>query len=110
MRPPWLVAAAWIHALSAWNRRRGVTEPVLSLEVPVSMRRGPHALAGTGNHLTVLTLFGDARLPLATLGRSLWDDHVAAIRRRDHLAIPLLGAPLRRLPWPVFRRAVARDR
>jgi hypothetical protein len=104
VRPPWLVAAAWLRAVHAWNVRRGTHEPLISVEVPVSMRRGPHAMAGTGNHLTVLTLFGDARVPLGELARSLWDDYAAAIRRRDHLAISLLGAPARLLPWPVFRR------
>jgi hypothetical protein len=104
VRSPWLVAAGWLQALHGWNTRRGADNALLSIEVPVSMRRGPHAMHGTGNHLTVLTLFGDARLPLGELARSLWDDYVAAIRRRDHLAVPLLGAPARLLPWPVFRR------
>jgi hypothetical protein len=104
VRPPWIVAAAWLRAVYAWNARRGADNPLMSLEVPVSLRRGPHAMSGTGNHLTVLTLFSDARTPLGELARSLWDDYVAAIRRRDHLAISLLGAPVRLLPWPVFRR------
>ncbi|HEY5939096.1 MAG TPA: hypothetical protein VIU61_30800 [Kofleriaceae bacterium] len=104
VRPAWIVAAAWLQALHAWNARRGVENATLSIEVPVSLRRGPHAMTGTGNHLTVLTLFGDAREPLGTLARSLWDDYVAAIRRRDHLAVPLFASPARLLPWPVFRR------
>ncbi len=106
VRPPWIVAAAWLRALRAWNARRGVANPTLSIEVPVSMRRGPHAMVGTGNHLTVLTLFGDASASPGDLARSLWNDYVAAIRRRDHLAIPLLGAPMRALPWSLFRRVV----
>ena len=104
VRPPWLAAAAWLRAVYAWNARRGVDASLISVEVPVSMRRGPHAMAGTGNHLTVLTLFGDARAPLGALARSLWEEYAAAIRRRDHLAVPLLGAPARLLPWRVFRR------
>ena len=104
VRPAWIVAAAWLQALHAWNARRGVDNATLSIEVPVSLRRGPHAMTGTGNHLTVLTLFGDSREPLGTLARSLWDDYVAAIRRRDHLAVPLFASPARLLPWPVFRR------
>jgi hypothetical protein len=104
VRPPWIMAAAWLRAVHAWNVRRGGENALMSLEVPVSLRRGPNALAGTGNHLTVLTLFGDARLPAGELARSLWDDYVVSIRRRDHLAISLLGAPVRWLPWSVFRR------
>jgi hypothetical protein len=104
VRPAWIVAAAWLQALHAWNVRRGAENALISIEVPVSLRRGPHAMSGTGNHLTVLTLFGDARMPLGALARALWDDYVAAIRRRDHLAVPLFANPVRVLPWPVFRR------
>lgn len=104
VRPAWIVAAAWLLALHGWNTRRGTANAVISIEVPVSLRRGPHAMTGTGNHLTVLTLFGDARLPLGALARALWDDYVAAIRRRDHLAVPLFASPARLLPWPLFRR------
>jgi len=104
VRPPWIVAAAWLRAVYAWNARRGGENALMSVEVPVSLRRGPHAMTGTGNHLTVLTLFGDARMPLGELARSLWDDYVAAVRRRDHLSVPMLGAPVRLLPWSLFRR------
>ena len=104
VRPPWIVAAAWLRAVYAWNARRDATQSLMSLEVPVSLRRGPHAMDGTGNHLTVLTLFADARASVDELARALWDDYVAGIRRRDHLAISLFGAPVRLLPWSMFRR------
>lgn len=104
VRPPWMVAAAWLQALHAWNAKREASGAVFSLEVPVSLRRGAHAMTGTGNHLAVLTLFADARLPLGELARGLWRDYADGVRRRDHLAIPLLAHPVRFLPWPVFRR------
>jgi hypothetical protein len=104
VRSPWLVLAAWLQALHAWNAARGDTNPVFSVEVPVGLRRGPHAMAGTGNHLSVLTLFGDPRLPVGELARALWRDYAGGIRRGAHLAVPLFSGPLRVLPWPLFRR------
>lgn len=104
VRPPWLVAAAWLQALRAWNVQHGSDQALFSIEVPVSLRRGAHAMASTGNHLTVLTLFADARLSLGDLARALWRDYADGVRRREHLAIPLLAHPVRFLPWPVFRR------
>jgi hypothetical protein len=107
VRPPWLVAAAWLQALHAWNTSRGIAEPMFSLELPVDLRRGAGGLHGVGNHLAVLTLFADARAPLGELARGLWRDYATGVRRRDHLAVPMLGAPARLLPWPVFRRIAA---
>lgn len=102
VRAPWLVAAAWLRALHAWNRARGVAEPRLTLEVPVSLRRG--AVDGSGNHLAVLTLAADATLPRGDLARGLGRDYASGLRRRAHLAVPLLAQPARFLPWPMFRR------
>jgi hypothetical protein len=104
LRPAWLVAAAWLQALGAWNAAHGETNPLLSLEVPVNLRRGARAMVGTGNHLSVLTVFGDSRLPLVELARGLSRQYTDGLRRRAHLAVPLLSAAIRLLPWPVFRR------
>jgi hypothetical protein len=103
VRPAWLVAAAWLQALHEHNVRRGHDASLLSLEVPVSLRGNGRA-GGSGNHLAVLTLFADARMPLGELARSLWRDYAAGVRRRDHLAVPLLANPARLLPWPMFRK------
>jgi hypothetical protein len=105
VRPPWLVLAAWLHALREHNTRRGDSNSVFSVEVPVGLRRGPAAMAATGNHLSVLTLFGDPRAERGELARGLWRDYAGGVRRRAHLAVPLFSAPLGILPWPLFRRA-----
>lgn len=102
---PWQVAAAWLRALHAWNLGRGAgTNPTLSLEVPVSLRRGPNGFDGTGNRLSALTLFADASQPLDELARHLARTFADGVRRRDHLAVPLFSAPARLLPWSLFRR------
>jgi hypothetical protein len=101
--PAWLIAAAWMQALHAWSlRTNDSTTPLVSLEVPVSLRRRGEDLAG--NALAVTTLFGDARRPVEDLARGLLKDYAGHIKRHDHLAVPLLSAPARLLPWPIFKR------
>jgi hypothetical protein len=75
--------------------------PLVSLEVPVTLRRRSDV---PGNALAVTTLFGDARRELDDLARGLWRDYARHIKQRDHLAVPLLSAPVRFLPWPIFKR------
>ena len=41
VRPPWIACAAWLRAVSAWNAKRGQTNTLVSVEIPVNMRRGP---------------------------------------------------------------------
>ncbi|HUS29189.1 MAG TPA: hypothetical protein VMZ53_11780, partial [Kofleriaceae bacterium] len=102
VRPAWLIAAAWMRALHAFSvTTNDATTPLVSLEVPVTLRRGSDI---GGNALAVTTLFGDARRPLADLARGLWRDYAKHIKQRDHLAVPLLSAPIRLLPWPLFKR------
>jgi hypothetical protein len=104
VRPAWIAAAAWLQTLHAWNAERGTDNPMFSVEVPVTLRRGAGGMSDTGNHLAVLTLFADARAPIDELARGMWRDYAAGVRRRDHLAVPFLANPARLLPWPVFRR------
>lgn len=104
--PAWLCAAAWIRAIHAWNVSRDESRnSVVSLEVPVSLRRGrKHAHHLVGNFISPLVLFGDARLTLEELAIKLKKQLMNGIREQRHLAMPLLTAPAKFLPWIVFRR------
>lgn len=104
--PAWLCAAAWMRAIHAWNVSRDESRnSIVSLEVPVSLRRGrKHAHYLVGNFISPLVLFGDARLTLEELANSLKKQLIRGIREQTHLAIPLLTAPARFLPWILFRR------
>jgi hypothetical protein len=102
VRPAWLIAAAWMQAMHAFSvRTNDAMPPLVSLEVPVTLRRRSDV---PGNALAVTTLFGDARRELDDLARGLWRDYARHIKQRDHLAVPLLSAPVRFLPWPIFKR------
>jgi hypothetical protein len=101
----WLCAAAWMKAIHAWNRSRGpATTSLISLEVPVSLRRSRDHNLSIGNQISPLVLHGDATRPLADLAPDLKQQMSRAMRQRTHLALPSLSAPARFLPWEVFRR------
>jgi len=108
--PAWLCAAAWMRAIKAWNASQGLpSNDLISLEFPVSLRRGHnndrrrgHELLG--NFISPLVLFGDARRPLDQLARELKKQLMQAIRSQSHLGTPLLTAPGRFLPWSLFQR------
>lgn len=104
--PAWLCAAAWMRAIHTWNVSHDESRnSIVSLEVPVSLRRGrKHAHHLVGNFISPLVLFGDARLTLEELARKLKKQLMTGIREQTHLAMPLLTAPARFLPWIVFRR------
>ena len=104
----WLCAAAWVKAIHAWNRLRGAaTSSLISLEVPVSLRRSRDQHLCIGNQISPLVLYGDATQPLENLAQQLKQQMSKAMRQRTHLALPSLSAPLKFLPWEVFRRLAA---
>ena len=105
--PGWLCAAAWMKAIYAWNRSRGpITTSLISLEVPVSLRRSRDQLC-IGNLISPIVLYGDATQPLEDLAQQLKQQMSRAMRQRTHLALPSLSAPAKFLPWEVFRRMAA---
>lgn len=103
--PPWVCAAAWIRAMHRWNRAHGAaTTPLVSLEVPVSLRRGRERGCAVGNFLAPLVLLGDGSQRLDFLAGSLWRQLRSAVRAGEHVSMPVLTAPARHLPWGLFRR------
>jgi len=108
IRNGWLCASAWMKAIYEWNRLRDKkTTSLISLEVPVSLRRKRDANLQIGNLISPLTLFGDATQPLEQLATQLKQQMSSAMRRREHLALPALSAPGNFLPWEVLRRIAA---
>jgi hypothetical protein len=104
--PGWLCASAWMKAIHAWNISRELkSTPSISIEVPVSLRRAGDRRIG--NLISPLTLYGDAREPLDELAKALKQQMTSAVRRRSHLALPLLSSPAKLLPWPVFHKLAA---
>ena len=103
--PGWLCASAWMKAIHAWNLSRGADPSTLiSLEVPVSLRRARDSDVRIGNLISPLTLYGDASLPIDELVKDLKQQMSKAMRRRTHLALPSLVSPARFLPYEVFRK------
>src|ERR1044072_4468774 len=104
----WLCAAAWMKVIHRWNLLRGPTpNSLISLEVPVSLRRNRESHLSIGNQISPLVLYGDARLPLDDLAQQLKQQTRRALRQQTHLAPPSLAAPAKFLPWEVFRLIVA---
>lgn len=105
MAQPWLCAAAWVRAIGAWNRSKNAANAGrISLELPISFRSTPAARECAGNWISPLILFGDATRPLTEVAEDLLLQFKSGMRQRLHAAVPLLTAPARYLPWPVFRR------
>jgi len=105
--PGWLCAGAWMKAIYAWNRSRGpTTTSLISLEVPVSLRRSRYQLC-IGNLISPVVLYGDATQPLEDLAQQLKQQMSRAVRQRTHLALPSVSGPAKFLPWEVFRRIAA---
>jgi len=108
VRNGWLCASAWMKTIYEWNCLRGSkTTSLISLEVPVSLRRRRDQHLQIGNLISPLTLFGDATQPLEELATQLKQQMSSAMRRREHLALRTLSAPGDFLPWKVFRRIAA---
>lgn len=106
--PGWRCAAAWMKAIHAWNCSRGAaTKSLISLEVPVSLRRSRDAGMCIGNQISPIMLSGDAVQPLDDLAQQLKQQMSKAMRQRTHLALPSLSGPAKFLPWEVFRRIAA---
>src|SRR5215213_11767335 len=104
----WRCAAAWMKAIHAWNRSRGAaTSSLISLEVPVSLRRSRDHNLRIGNLISPIVLYGDSTQPLDDLAEQLKQQMSRAMRQRTHLALPSLSAPAKFLPWEVFRRIAA---
>ncbi|HEV2914414.1 MAG TPA: hypothetical protein VGX92_14145 [Pyrinomonadaceae bacterium] len=103
--PAWLCAAAWVRAIGAWNHSNGDSTPgTVSLEVPVSLRFGRGGEGSVGNFISPLVLLGEPSQPLEQIARGLQEQLKKGLRQRSHLGVPLLSAPARYLPWPLFRR------
>jgi len=105
--PGWLCASAWMKAIYSWNLSRGIDSPVISLEVPISLRRRRDTQVSIGNWISPLTLFGNATQALEILALDLKRQISRALRRRSHLALPFLSSPAKFLPWSLFRRLVS---
>ena len=105
--PGWSCAAAWMRAIHSWNEsHHKASTSVISLEVPVSLRRRRDGGICIGNWISPLTLYGDASQPLKVLADDLKQQIATAMRRRLHLALPLLSSPAKSLPWPILRKLV----
>jgi hypothetical protein len=108
--PTWLSAAAWMRAIYRWNvSQSGMSNSLISLEFPVSLRRGRKNQRGNGhdlvgNFISPLVLFGDATQPLDQLARELKKQLIQGIRSQSHLGTPLFTSPGKFLPWSLFRR------
>lgn len=103
--PLWLSAAAWIRTIHAWNvLQRNASNSLMSLEVPVSMRRGAKTQSLAGNFISPLVLFADASQKLEAIAYSLKQQFLAGIRQQLYLGMPIFTALGRYLPWSLFRR------
>jgi hypothetical protein len=101
--PMWLAAAAWTQAIHRWNGlHNDGDQPVISLEVPVSIRRR-NAAASVGNLISPLILYCDASRPLGEIAGSLKQQLHSSIRNRLHIAVPYLTRGGARLPWSLFK-------
>ncbi|HEX5885883.1 MAG TPA: hypothetical protein VFY67_15175, partial [Pyrinomonadaceae bacterium] len=106
--PGWLCAAAWMRAIDTWNiSRASNSTSLISLEVPVSLRRHRDTHVRIGNWISPLTLYGDASQPLKVLATQLRQQLSRTVRQRSHLALPLVSWPAKFLPWLLFRRLAA---
>jgi hypothetical protein len=104
----WLCAAAWMKAIHAWNvSRGGDSSALISLEVPVSLRRARDNQVRIGNLISPLTLYGDASQPIDELAKNLQQQMSKAMRCRTHLALPSVAGPAKFLPYPLFRKLSA---
>lgn len=107
--PAWLGAAAWMKAIHEWNCLRGTANnSLISLEVPVSLRRNRDRGMSIGNQISPIVLYGDATQPLEDLAQQLKQQMSRALRQQTHLALPSLAGPVKFLPWKIFRRIAAR--
>jgi hypothetical protein len=104
----WLCASAWMRAIHAWNKSRGnAPTSLISIEVPVSLRRLRERGVRIGNWISPITLSGDASQPLEILAEDLKQQMRRAMRQRMHLALPKLSQPARFVPWRLFRKLAA---
>ncbi len=99
-------AAAWMRAIHSWNSfREAASNPLVSLEVPVSLRRArDRGRDIVGNFISPLLIFADATQPHDQVARDLKTQLTKAMRAQAHLSMPLLSAPAKFLPWALFRR------
>jgi len=99
-------AAAWMRAIHLLNTAQGQAgNPLVSLEIPVSLRRAKNAgLDTVGNFISPLVVFSDATKPIGQIALSIKQQLSSAMRSHAHLSMPLLSAPGKFLPWGLFRR------
>lgn len=107
----WLAMAAWAKALHLWNVDRGESsKPIISLEVPVSLRAALNDPTSMGNHVSPLLLLADASLPIDELAIELRRQLSEAIADEAHKAVPLWSAPGALLPWAIFKKVAVDPR
>jgi hypothetical protein len=114
-----------MRAIHAWNvLQKSASKPLVSLEFPVSLRRGRSHGRGAqrsggariqahdmlGNFISPLVLFGDATKPFEQLARELKKQFMRGMRDQSYLGTPLLTAPGKFLPWAWFRRVAVNPR
>lgn len=100
-----LFAAAWMKCLHRFcEERRDLHSSRVSLEVPISLRRGSDDPFWMGNYIAPLVVDGEAKTPLFDLSRAIQSRLMEGYRRRLHLSTPWLTSATRYLPWSLFRR------
>ena len=103
--PFWIFAAAWMRAINTWNLKQSEKKnPLISLEIPVSLRGNRNIDRCIGNFISPLTLFGDSAQSAVRLASSLKQQFFKEIKDRSHLGVPLFTSPGKYLPWSLFRR------
>jgi hypothetical protein len=106
--PAIFVCAAWVRAIGRWNDAAGDrANSLVSLELPISVRRGADRTSAVGNFISPLVLFADANDSLDAVATNLRGQLRTGIRERSYLAMPLFTAAGRYVPWPLFRRMAA---
>jgi hypothetical protein len=101
--PAFLCAAAWAQAIHQWNTSRNQSSnSIVSLEMPVSLRRRHHH--SYGNFISPLTIFVDAAQPITDMARQLMKRFNLEYRNKSHFGVPLFTSVAKYLPWALFRR------
>jgi len=101
--PAFLCAAAWAQAIHQWNTIRNQnSNSIVSLEMPVSLRRRHHH--SYGNFISPLTIFVDAALPINEIARQFMKRFNLEYRNKSHFGVPLFTSLAKYLPWALFRR------
>ncbi len=103
--PAFLCAAAWVQVIHQWNTIKNQnSNSIVSLEMPVSLRRGQHRKNSYGNFISPLTIFVDAAQPINDIARQIMKIFNLEYRNKSHVGMPLFTSAAKYLPWALFRR------